>query len=60
AYWRTEKKPQRWFVTICASISCVFLLSGFSWWIIYPLMLLLSGYIHYRIADMNQHNTQKI
>ncbi|MCX7710172.1 MAG: amino acid permease, partial [Clostridia bacterium] len=46
AYWRTEKKPQRWFVTICASISCVFLLSGFSWWIIYPLMLLLSGYIH--------------
>jgi amino acid transporter len=48
AYWKTEKGPQRWFVTALAGVSCGFLLSGFSWWIIYSLALLCVGYLSYR------------
>ncbi len=48
AYWKTETRVRRWIVTGLASISCLFLLAGFSWWIIYPLSLLAIGYIRYR------------
>lgn len=47
AYWKIEKRKRRWPVTCAGICSCVFLLSGFSWWMIYPLMLLLIGYLSY-------------
>ena len=51
AYWKTERSVLRWVVTISASISCGFLLSGFSWWVVYPLSLLAIGYVGYYRAD---------
>ena len=48
AYWKTEKNFLRWIATPCAALSCGFLLSGFNWWILYPLALLLVGYLGYR------------
>ncbi|HWR10807.1 MAG TPA: APC family permease [Rectinemataceae bacterium] len=48
AYWKTEKSNRRWIVTALAALSCGFLLSGFNWWILYPLALLLVGYLGYR------------
>jgi len=49
AYWKTESGIRKWIVTLAAAISCGFLLSGFSWWVAYPLALLAVGYAgHYR------------
>jgi amino acid transporter len=48
AYWKTERQSRRWLVTLLGLLSCGFLLSGFSWWIIYPLFLLGLGYCNYR------------
>ena len=48
AYWKTDRRKRRWLVTCFALLSCGFLLSGFSWWIIYPLCLLGTGYGNYR------------
>lgn len=48
AYWKTERGPRRWIVTGLAAASCAFLLSGFSWWSLYPVCLLLLGYGNYR------------
>jgi len=47
AYWKTERGPLRWAVTALASLSCVFLLLGFSWWIVFSLSLLALGYGNY-------------
>ena len=47
AYWKTERRVRRWVVTLSASISCGFLLSGFTWWMVYPLSLLAIGYAGY-------------
>jgi amino acid transporter len=58
AYWKTEKNRRRWIVTMLAAISCGFLLSGFSWWILYPLALLLVGYLGYRRTEArNGHHS---
>lgn len=54
AYWKTEKGGRRWVVTSLAAISCAFLLAGFSWWIIYPLCLLMIGYIRYHYMKVGQ------
>ena len=59
AYWKTEKSPHRWLLTLLAIISCIFLLSGFSWWIIYPLILLSVGYISNYRAKVAQLNKSK-
>jgi len=48
AYWKTERGVCRWVVTALASVSCVFLLLGFSWWIVFTLSLLTLGYVNYR------------
>jgi amino acid transporter len=48
AYWKTEMRRRRWLVTLLGFVSCGFLLSGFSWWIIYPVFLLGVGYCNYR------------
>lgn len=48
AYWKTETRFVRWPVTILALFSCAFLLSAVGWWIVYPLALLVVGYVRYR------------
>jgi amino acid transporter len=48
AYWRTEDRARRWLVSGVALLSWAFLLSGFSWWITYPLALLLVGWARWR------------
>jgi amino acid transporter len=48
AYWKTDRRRRRWFVTGLGILSCGFLLSGFSWWIIYPVILMGIGYSNYR------------
>jgi amino acid transporter len=49
AYWKTASGgPRRAVVTAAAAVSWAFLLSGFSWWIAYALLLLLIGWLRYR------------
>jgi amino acid transporter len=48
AYWKTDRRSRRWIVTLFGLLSCGFLLSGFSWWILYPAFLLGVGYCNYR------------
>ncbi|HEX2049563.1 MAG TPA: APC family permease [Actinomycetota bacterium] len=50
AYWKTERGPARWPVTLLSLASCAFLLSGVGWWIVCPLVLLALGYARYRRA----------
>jgi amino acid transporter len=47
AYWKTEKTSRRWFVSVLGLLSCAFLLSGFSWWIAYPVCLVGVGFCNY-------------
>ncbi|ABQ25587.1 APC family permease [Geotalea uraniireducens] len=47
AYWKTERRSRRWFITVLGLLSCAFLLSGFSWWILYPVFLVGVGYCNY-------------
>lgn len=54
AYWKTEQGVRRWTITICALLSCVFLLSGFSWWVVYPLTLLIVGYAAYKRTGLEE------
>ncbi len=51
AYWKTGTGVWRWLITGLASISCLFLLAGFSWWIMYTFGLLAIGYIRYRYVQ---------
>jgi amino acid transporter len=48
AYWKTERGRVRWLVASLALGSWAFLLSGFSYWIAYPAVLLLIGWVAYR------------
>lgn len=46
AYWRIVLPKPRWFAVLMgliASGSCVFLLQGFTWWLLFPLVLLAIG-----------------
>ncbi len=48
AYWRTEIGWPRWPVTVVALATCLFLLSGFGWWLLYPVLLFACGVVAYR------------
>ena len=48
AYWKVEKGWVRWPITLTASLSGLFLLSGFTWLVVYPAVLILIGYLVYR------------
>lgn len=48
AYWKVATGPMRWVVSILATGSWAFLLSGFTWWIVYPAACLAIGYWRYR------------
>jgi len=54
AYWKTEENKNKWVITILSTVSCGFLLSGFSWWIIYPFVLITIGYIGYYRAKAKE------
>ncbi|MEX3980538.1 APC family permease [Paraburkholderia sp. EG287A] len=51
ACWKVESGLQRWFLTPLALLSCGFLLSGFSYKIIYPIFLLGVGMLCQRSRD---------
>ena len=48
AYWRIFTTLWARMIGILAFMSCAFLMSGFSWWIIYPLFLAGVAYLAYR------------
>jgi len=48
AYWKTTSGPRRAAVAAAAAVCWAFLLSGFSWWISYAMVLLLLGWLRYR------------
>lgn len=49
AYWRlvigVSHAYFQWFIALTASCSCVFLLQGFSWWLMYPVILMVLGVV---------------
>lgn len=49
AYWRLvigmPRAYAQWVIALAASCSCVFLLQGFSWWLMYPAILMALGVI---------------
>ena len=51
AYWKTETGWQRWVFSALALLSLSFLVSGFTWKIIYPVFLIGFGY--YRFLGKN-------
>jgi len=55
AFWRSERGARRWIVTPICALSCAFLLSGFTWWIAYPLGLIIVGYIAARRRSTEVH-----
>lgn len=48
AFIRTEAGLLRWPMAVAASASCGFFLSGFTWWMAYPLALLAIGFLAYQ------------
>jgi amino acid transporter len=48
AYWKTDKRARKWCISLLSLLSCGFLLSGFTWWIVYPVFLMGIGYYRYR------------
>jgi len=47
AYWKTESGWQRWIFSILSFLSLSFLVSGFTWKIIYPVFLIGLGYFRF-------------
>lgn len=54
AFWKTEKGIRRWAGSLPALASCGFLLSGFTWWSVYPFFLIITGYVVYRIKAVKK------
>lgn len=50
AYWKTERGWLRWPVSLSALLSCAFLLTGFSWWILGSLALMGIGYANFLLS----------
>ncbi|WP_255335848.1 amino acid permease [Methanosarcina sp. KYL-1] len=44
SYWKLETGWKRWVFTGLSLVSLSFLVSGFSWWVLYPLLLVGVGY----------------
>lgn len=44
SYWKLETGWKRWVFTGLSFVSLSFLVSGFSWWVVYPLLLVGVGY----------------
>lgn len=47
AYWKTETGWQKWVFSVLALLSLSFLISGFTWEIIYPVFLIGFGYYRF-------------
>lgn len=51
ACWKIERRPRRWLLSSLALLSCGFLLAGFSYKILYPIVLLAVGMMCQRSRD---------
>ncbi|WP_269850384.1 amino acid permease [Methanosarcina horonobensis] len=47
AYWKTETGRQKWVFSVLALLSLGFLISGFTWKIVYPVFLIGFGYYRF-------------
>jgi basic amino acid/polyamine antiporter, APA family len=47
AYWKTEAGWQKWVITALSLLSLSFLISGFTWKIVYPIFLIGFGYFRF-------------
>jgi amino acid transporter len=47
AYWKTENGWQKWVFSVLALLSLSFLVSGFTWKIVYPVFLIGFGYYRF-------------
>ncbi len=47
AYWKTETSWQRWVLSALSLVSLSFLISGFTWKIVYPIFLIGFGYYRF-------------
>ncbi|KVE37924.1 APC family permease [Burkholderia sp. TSV86] len=45
-FWKIETGPSRWPLMVLGSISCAFLLAGFSYRMLYPIALLIAGMLY--------------
>ena len=59
AYWKTETGWQKWIFSFLAFMSLSFLASGFSWKVIYPLLLISFGYFRYLKSTDKTHEFEK-
>ncbi len=60
AYLKTEKRARRWVIGLLGFLSCGFLLSGFSWWIIYPIVLMGIGYWNYQRNRFRKQQVEEL
>ncbi len=51
AYWKTETGWQKWVFSALSLTSLAFLVSGFTWEIIYPIFLIGLGYYRWNISE---------
>ncbi len=54
AYWKTETGWQRWVFSALSLASLAFLVSGFTWEIIYPIFLIGLGYYRWNVSEKEQ------
>nr|WP_231582971.1 amino acid permease [Methanosarcina sp. MTP4] len=51
AYWKSESGWQRWVFSALSLASLAFLVSGFTWEIIYPIFLIGLGYYRWNVSE---------
>ncbi len=51
AYWKTETGWQKWVFSALSLASLAFLVSGFTWEIIYPIFLIGLGYYRWNVSE---------
>ncbi|WP_410507369.1 APC family permease [Methanosarcina hadiensis] len=59
AYWKTETGWQKWVFSFLAFLSLSFLVSGFTWKIIYPIFLIVTGYFRFMGKEKSQEKMKK-
>lgn len=57
AYWKTETGWMKWFFSVLSLLSLSFLVSGFTWEIIYPVFLIGLGYCRFLGKKSSEKST---